>query len=143
MEMQEVISLDDGLVLNMGNVPFDVHAALEEALGVELWSSAQYERLRQVVVRYAKTRTIANVLHENPGLTLNAVMSLLYFTADIQRFKGAKTDNIYFLMNQALQSRDDSMIGRWNGFVFYLFEAKKFLPKFKGISWLFWSSVRL
>jgi hypothetical protein len=133
MEIQEVVSFNNALVLKLDNVPLDVHAALEESLGAELWSSAPYENLRRVVLKYAKSRTIENILNENSGLTVNAVLSLVYFTADIQKFKGAKTDNIYFLMNQALQSRDFSNITRWNGFVFYLFEAKEYLPKFRGM----------
>jgi hypothetical protein len=132
MDYEEFVAHEEFDVLLDGTV-LSIDEAVEQGIGKELWESAPYKRLRQLVMKYAKSSKIQTVMQDYPGLSLDAILSLVYYTSDVRRFHGKKSDNIFALVNEALISRNVDVIARWDPFVYYLYEAKKHLPKYSGM----------
>lgn len=147
MELQEIVSTDDMLDLSFikqsAAIPesssasnpssLSVHDALEEALGHEVWwNSLPFVKLREAVMTYSVSNRMTAALRTYDTLSLSAALSLVYFTSDIRKYGGLKTENIYFMMNQVMQERDAEAIARWSRFIALLFSARNALPKFRG-----------
>jgi hypothetical protein len=131
MDMREIVSYDNNI--NIGEpTSLNVHQAVRDAIGQERWESPPYKRLRQVLASVAETSTIIKILSSHPSLSMNAILSLVYYTSDVRRFNGKKADNIFALLNESMSSGDGVAIARWRPFVYYMYEAKKHLPKYSG-----------
>jgi hypothetical protein len=117
-----------GVVLDL-----NIHEAVEKGVGKVLFASDPYKRLVRRVKSHADSAEIRNVREEFPLLSENAVLALVYYTADVRKFHGRKADNIYVLLNEAMISRDAEAIDVWAPFFTYLEEARRHLPKFSGI----------
>jgi hypothetical protein len=117
MELVEIVFHGD-IDLSIDDPLLSIHEALAQGVGRELWESPPYRRLRDLVVKYANSTNILKNLQAYPGLSLNAILALVYYTSDVRRFHGKKTDNVFALINEAINSREPDAIGQWDAFVF-------------------------
>jgi len=131
------MGLDDPLVnwtlkYNLKPTTDSIHQCVSMAVG-NLWNSSPYKTLLNAVKGHiANNDEVEKALRDNPSLTEDEIGSLIYYTSDIRKFNGKVEDCIFTLINRDLRSRDPNHLNKWLPFLYYIHEAKKHLPLYKG-----------
>lgn len=104
-----------------------IHESVSKAVG-GLWDLPCYQKLSQAIEEHLISSPEVEKAKLIPGLDDNLIGSLVYYTADVQKFGGEKDQNISHLLNIALCSQETDQLEDWMPFLYYILESQKKLP---------------
>lgn len=114
----------------------DIHTCYEAAVPKSLYRSHPVKRMVSAIKKHlSDSGEVKAILKQCPGLTLDQVGALVYYTSDIRPFGGKYETNTFKLLNMALVSRDPEQIEPWRPFLYHALSAQKFLPPFIGTTY--------